>query len=121
MSLSITAVTIDCVDARRVAGFWSAVLDRPVDDGANPFFASIGMHDHGSAQPAVFFIQVPEGKQGKNRVHLDLHTPDLQAQIERVVGLGATRVRDVAEHGFTWTTLLDIEGNEFDIGSGPHE
>ncbi len=56
---------------------------------------------------------MPEHKQVKNRAHFDLHTEDRAAEVERLLGLGATRVDDYDEHGAVWTTLRDVEGNEF--------
>ncbi len=117
MSLSHKAVTFDCADATVVGGFWAAVLGRPLDDDASPFFASIGLGD--SSRIAYMFIQVPEGKSGKNRVHLDLDSDDVAAEVERVITLGATHIHDKDEYGMHWTTLADPEGNEFCIGS-PH-
>ena len=121
MQLTFKAVTFDCTDALTVGQFWSAVLDRPLDTGSNPpssFFASIGMGE--TARNAFMFIQVPEGKTVKNRVHLDFESDDTVAEVARVIGLGATRIHDKAEYGLTWTTLADPEGNEFCIGSPHH-
>jgi predicted enzyme related to lactoylglutathione lyase len=113
MSLDIDAITFDCANAQSLAEFWSAALGRPVDnDGdyaASAFFARI------SGSPMMMFIQVPEGKTAKNRVHLDLGTTDRAAEVERLVALGATVVHAKEEFGFTWTTLADPEGNEFCI------
>jgi predicted enzyme related to lactoylglutathione lyase len=53
----------------------------------------------------------------KNRLHLDLGTPDRRAEVERVVGLGASVVEEFSWTGMAWTVLLDPEGNEFCIGS----
>ncbi|HVD29603.1 MAG TPA: VOC family protein, partial [Mycobacteriales bacterium] len=54
-------------------------------------------------------------KQGKNRNHLDLRAPDQAAEIDRVLGLGATRV-DVGQTGQEpFVVLADPEGNEFCI------
>jgi hypothetical protein len=64
-------------------------------------------------QPGWFFIKVPEGKVVKNRVHFDLHAEDREAQVGRLLALGAQRFDDYEEHGTRWTTLLDVEGNEF--------
>jgi predicted enzyme related to lactoylglutathione lyase len=121
MSLSIATVTFDCDEPQRVAGFWSAALARPIDDGASPFFVSIGQHDagqHDAGGPAMFFIKVPESKSVKNRVHLDLHTDDREAEVNRLVGLGATIHSEHDEFGIRWTTLLDVEGNEFCVAAG---
>jgi len=68
------------------------------------------------AFPALMFLAVPEPRQGKNRLHLDLVADDLAAEVERAVTLGATKVADFDEYGATWTTLTDPEGNIFDIG-----
>ena len=112
MSLTFAAITFDCSDAEKLAGFWSAVLDRPVDDGASADFASIGWS---GAQPAFFFQRVPEERKVKNRVHPDLMSSDRDADVERALGLGARRLGDFEEAGVKWTTLADPEGNEFDI------
>lgn len=114
MSVTLVAVTYDCANAAGLAGFWSSVLQRPVDDGASEQFASLATPD-GQGGPTWMFIQVPEGKQVKNRVHVDLGAADLAAETERVVKLGATRIADHEEGGTRWTTLADPEGNEFDI------
>jgi len=111
MTLSLRNVTLDCDDPEKVASFWSAALGRPVDDGAGEFFVSIGREDE--SQTGWFFIRVPEHKQVKNRAHFDLHTEDRITEVERLLGLGATRVGDHDEHGAVWTTLRDVEGNEF--------
>jgi uncharacterized glyoxalase superfamily protein PhnB len=66
--------------------------------------------------PALMFLAVPEPRQSKNRVHLDLVADDLAAEVERAVSLGATKIADFNEYGATWTTLTDPEGNIFDIG-----
>ena len=121
MSLTFKAVTFDCADALAVGQFWSAVLDRPLDTTPMPpssFFASIGMGD--LTRNGFMFIQVPEGKAVKNRVHLDFDSDDIAGEVARVIALGATHVHDKAEYGMTWTTLADPEGNEFCIGSAHH-
>ncbi|GAA0813772.1 VOC family protein [Spirilliplanes yamanashiensis] len=64
----------------------------------------------------LLFQDVPEGKSGKNRLHVDIHSEPggLDKLVERLEGLGATRVREVdngpAGH---WWVMLDPEGNEF--------
>jgi hypothetical protein len=115
VTLRLANVTIDCSDPGKVAGFWSAALGRLVDDGASDFFVSIGIADR--TQPAWFFIKVPEGKVVKNRVHFDLHTEDREAEVGRLLALGAQRFEDHDEHGTRWTTLLDVEGNEFCVAA----
>ena len=62
-------------------------------------------------------MQVPEGKLTKNRLHLDWDSLDREADVQRLIELGATRLADHTdeEMGFEWTTLADPEGNEFCI------
>jgi len=62
---------------------------------------------------------VPEGKMAKNRVHLDLAAEDRVAEVDRLVGLGATLVHEKEEWGVHWSTLQDPEGNEFCVAA-PH-
>ena len=111
MSANLNHITFDCADAARVAGFWSSVLDEPVDDGASPDFATITSRKAAS----WMFVKVPEPKSVKNRVHVDLGTANLDAELERRAGLGATHSADLDEGGTRWTTLADPEGNEFDV------
>ena len=106
---NLASITFDCADALTVAGFWSAVLDRPVPDDATSDYAQL------AGEPAWSFMSVPEPKAVKNRVHVDLDVTDLAVAVDRLVALGATHVGDFEEFGFRWTTLTDPEGNEFDV------
>lgn len=115
MSVNLYAVTLDCSNATELATFWSAVLDRPVDDGATEEFAAIGLQDPPELRPHWMFIKIPEGKAAKNRVHPDLMATDLEAEVKRLVSVGAVRQAAFEEDGVRWSTLLDPEGNEFDV------
>ena len=112
MSITLSYVTFDCADAAAVATFWSAVLDRPVADGASPEFATLV-----GGTPVWMFIQVPEPKSAKNRMHPDLTTDDLDGELARLKDLGATHLADHDEDGTRWATLADPEGNEFDVAA----
>ena len=115
MTNRLFAVTFDCADAARLGEFWAGALGQELDPGASKAFASIGLQDSGRTQPRWCFAQVPEGKTAKNRMHPDLITADLEAEVERLVGLGASRKADVEMGSTRWTTLQDPEGNEFDV------
>ena len=117
-------VTFDAADPQRLAGFWALAL------GYQPETSS-AWDDHGwlvdpdGVGSRLFFQRVPEPKTAKNRVHLDLHvggeqgTPPLQrrrridAEAERVVAAGATRIAVHDEPDQYWVVLQDPEGNEF--------
>jgi len=118
MSIAFAQIVIDCQDPGVLAGFWSGVLGVPIDPGANPYFATVGRTGDKPLRPGWMFIKVPEPRAGKNRVHPDLVATDLAAEVDRVVGLGATRVAEFDEYGTHWVTLTDPEGNVFDIGAG---
>ncbi|HZA39891.1 MAG TPA: VOC family protein [Actinomycetota bacterium] len=120
MAVKIAAVTFDCEDALTVAQFWSAALDRPLDPKSSSDFASIGMPQHRDTQgwrlddeETWLFAKVPEKKVAKNRMHVDLAAPDREAEVARLLELGATRVADMNEWGYEWTVMQDPEGNEF--------
>ena len=113
MSVRLGNVTFDCADPVAVSAFWAEVLEKRVDPDGTPDFQSIGRK---TGSPAYLFVQVPEGKEGKNRVHLDLRTDDLEAEVARLVGIGATIAEEHQEWGFAWTVLRDVEGNEFCVG-----
>lgn len=117
MTARIGNVTFDCHDVLKVAAFWSAVLDRPLDHGSSEFFASIVGADPQRREPAWYFSKVDEPKQAKNRVHLDLVDPDPSA-VDNLVALGATVVgRHQMRGGHSWTVLQDPEGNEFCVAA----
>ncbi|HEY5857935.1 MAG TPA: VOC family protein [Aldersonia sp.] len=112
---SVAHVTFDCSgEASGLARFWAALLELPVDDGANEFFATVGRAV--GATPVLMFIRVPDKNPGKNVVHLDLRGDDLAAQVRRAIELGAEHMGDFDEYGVNWATLRDPEGNLFDIG-----
>lgn len=116
MAATLGNISFDCDDVLKLAAFWSAVLGRPLDNGSSEFFASIGGTDGERPEPAWYFNKVPEPKQAKNRVHVDLVNPDRNA-VEELVQLGATVVGQHRISGHSWTVLQDPEGNEFCIAA----
>ena len=99
-------IAFDCDDVLKLAAFWSAVLGRPLDKGSSAFFASIGGADSERREPAWYFNKVPEPKQAKNRVHIDLVDPDRDA-VEKLVRLGATVIGKHQIRGHRWTIMQD--------------
>jgi hypothetical protein len=135
-------VTFDCADPDRLAHFWADLLGYQLDpppegyDSWDAWLIEQGIpesewnsasavsdpEEHG---PRIFFQRVPEPKESKNRVHLDVNvggprgTPAderrtaVDAAVERAIGLGAKKVRLVDERGERHYVMNDIEGNEF--------
>ena len=105
-------IAVDAVDPELVAGFWCDVLGWVVleeDDG----LISIGSPS--GDWPTIDVCPVPESKQVKNRLHLDLraHGMTREAELQRLLDLGATRVDVGQPSDATWVVLADPEGNEF--------
>ena len=107
-------VVADCEHAARLGGFYAELLDRPLADDANEYFAVIPASTE-PPFPSLMFLQVPEPRSGKNRLHIDLATADKDAAVARAIALGAHHVGDFDEYGAVWTTLTDPEGNLFDV------
>jgi Glyoxalase-like domain len=81
-------IVIDCSDLDRSAQFWAAVLGYTAGPpGAGP---CRGLRPESGVGIDVLLQRVPDVKRQKNRLHLDLRTPDLGAEVERVLALGAT-------------------------------
>lgn len=117
MGLSIGMITVDCADPVALSGFWTAALDTTVIQNFDDAFIMLAPPPQGG--PLLAFQLVPEPRSGKNRLHLDLGAPDggRQAEVQRLVGLGATALGDRGDPAvFAWTTLTDPEGNEFCVG-----
>ena len=111
MSSSIYTVTIDCAQPRRLADFWSALLDFKITFESED---EVAIERHDESGPALLFIKVPDSKKSKNRIHLDLNPDDRDAEVKRAKELGATEV-DIGQHDVSWVVLADPEGNEFCI------
>ncbi|MEY2566676.1 MAG: hypothetical protein QOE35_1205 [Actinomycetota bacterium] len=118
MSNTFFGVAVDCVDAAALARFWADVLGREIADHPTQEHAVVLVDDEGVHGPRLAFHQVPEPKTVKNRLHLDLITTSFEVETERLIGLGAHKLRDIEQGEARWTTFGDIEGNEFDLIAG---
>jgi len=119
MSVTLATITVDCADAATLARFWAGVLDRSVDEGAGTEFASIGLNSDSGKEPGWTFVQVPEAKGPKNRLHADFTVADLAEEVSRLEALGARSLAEREEGGVRWTTMADPEGNEFCLAANP--
>jgi hypothetical protein len=112
MALTAHMATIDCADPRGLAKFWIEAAGYIVEwDGGDGEYVVLAP---GSGDGLRLGLQrVPEAKAGKNRLHLDWTATDRGAEVERLVGLGATVVDEHDLGGLAWTVLTDPVGNEF--------
>ncbi|TCC23227.1 VOC family protein [Kribbella sindirgiensis] len=111
-------VVVDVGDLERAAAFWGGVLgyERVGEPGV---YLSLVPADGVGVE--VLLQKVDDRKHGKNRVHLDLRTADLDAEVARVEALGASRLTEepVVEAGWVWHVLADPDGNEFCVLQPP--
>lgn len=135
-------VSFDAADPQRLAAFWREALgyqDQPPPEGYaswEDWARAVGIPEEAwgdtaalvdpeGVRPRVLIQRVPEPKTAKNRVHLDLNVsgdrevafedrrPKVDAAVERLIGLGATKVRAYDEPDQYWVVMQDPEGNEF--------
>ena len=114
MPLSLHHIVVDAHDLPGLARFWAQVLGWRVLSERN---REVVIGPSVDSPVGICFMPVTEPKQLKNRLHLDLTTgaDDRDAEVERVLRLGARRV-DIGQTGEeSWTVLADPEGNEFCI------
>ncbi len=102
-------VVVDSADPAEAAKFWAAVLDYQVIYGA-PDEVVIAKDE--KTYPGLIFVPVPEGKTVKNRLHIDLNPENQEAEVDRLIELGARRI-DIGQGEVTWVVMADPEGNEF--------
>ena len=105
-------IVLDAADADRLAAFWAAALGYCAHGAFRQYRSLV---DPDGVGPKVIIQQVDEPKSAKNRVHIDIQAGDVEAEVERMVRLGATRLdpRPIAEAGTSWVRMCDPEGNEF--------
>jgi len=119
MTSFISHTTVDCADAYTLSRWWQGVLDY-VEDPDDPnlpeheeclIMSRDGVH-------RVLFIEVPDAKQGKNRIHFDLRPAEgtRDEELARLIDHGAKPMDDLRRpDGTGWVMLADPEGNEFCI------
>jgi Glyoxalase-like domain len=118
MNNSLFAVAFDCADAAALARFWADVLGRQVAEASTSEHAVLLARAGDTCEPCIVFNKVPEAKIVKNRLHLDLISDTFEGETDRLLSLGAHRLRDQQAGKSRWTTFADIEGNEFDLIAG---
>ncbi len=129
---SIQNITFACDEPVRLAEFWEAALGYERPELPDEFLREIDAAiERGELDPSAWAMLVPPGGHGPRLlfqrrpksatesipIHLDLGAEDREAEVERLVGLGATVVETkshrVASVEETWTVMKDPEGNGF--------
>jgi hypothetical protein len=114
VDIRIQCVVVDADDCELLARFWSEALGWRITYQSEKEWAIEPPEGSPEADvsPDILFVKVPDRKVVKNRLHLDLRPADQQAQVDRMIDLGARRV-DIGQGEVSWVVMADPEGNEF--------
>jgi predicted enzyme related to lactoylglutathione lyase len=102
-------VVVDAQDPARLAQWWAEALGYVV---VNQTPDEVEIRRTPDELPGLLFTPVTDAKVVKNRLHIDLRPDDQEAEVERLVDMGARPV-DIGQHDVGWMVLADPEGNEF--------
>ncbi|MFF1302043.1 VOC family protein [Streptomyces sp. NPDC058307] len=109
MALEWEQVIVDAADPAALGRWWAEALGWVVVEDSPDEFEIRPEKDR---IPGLLFVPVPEAKTVKNRLHLDFRPDDRDAEVTRLLALGA-RHADIGQGEQSWVTLVDPEGNEF--------
>ena len=124
----IANVTFACEDPAGLAEFWAVALGYEVQEAPPEFmeaWLAAGRDPNGAAAavdpegtgPRLFFIKTPKTPTESIPIHLDLSAEDREAEVQRLLTLGATEVetktRETGPYSEVWTVMKDPEGNGF--------
>jgi predicted enzyme related to lactoylglutathione lyase len=114
MDIRIQCVVVDAHDCEVVARFWSGVLGWRITHQSDEEWAIEPAEGSPEADvaPDILVVKVPDEKVVKNRLHFDLRPKDQDAEVQRILELGATRA-NIGQTDVSWVVLADPEGNEF--------
>ena len=102
-------IVVDAQDAARLARWWAEALGYQI---VHEEPDEIEIRRSPQEMPGLLFTPVSEAKTVKNRLHIDLRPDDQEAEVERLVDMGARHV-DIGQSDVSWVVLADPEGNEF--------
>lgn len=111
MSLDWEQTTVGANDPAKLGNWWRDALDWVIVNDSPDEFEIRPAPDR---VPGLLFLRVGEAKATKNRLHLDFRPDDHDAEVARLLDLGAVRV-DIGQGVTPWAVLADPEGNEFCI------
>ena len=115
MTLTLGMITTDTSDAAALGTWWAEQTGGTVVETNDGWFVIVALPQG----IRLGFQKVSDPTPGKNRVHLDLTAPDLDAEVERFVQAGAKEVhRENMGDDFRWVTLADPQGNLFCVAEG---
>ncbi|PYF98357.1 hypothetical protein SAMN05216184_1119 [Georgenia satyanarayanai] len=115
--MTLSMVTFDTTDADSLATWWAEQTGGEVVERNDGWFVMVA---GGSLPVLLAFQKIEDPTPGKNRIHLDLTAEDLDAEVDRLLGAGATLVARRGDESFRWVTLADPQGNQFCVAAADH-
>lgn len=115
MALTWEQIVVDAHDPRALGAWWARALGWVTTLDTED---EVEIRRSPDVVPGLLFLLVADAKVGKNRLHIDLRPDDQDAEVARLVALGAQRV-DVGQGDVGWVVLADPEGNEFCVLGSP--
>jgi glyoxalase superfamily protein len=115
MACRISELVLGCRDSEVLASFWCEVLDFVVLYREEDYIEIGPREGFGGPQPTIILGRRDDPEKGKSRLHIDVNATDRDqdAELERLLKLGA-RPADIGQTGEEqWHVLADPEGNEF--------
>ena len=109
MPISWEQIVVDADDPHRLARWWAEALGYAIVHEASD---EVEIRRSADEMPGLIFVTCPDAKTVKNRLHIDLRPDDQEAEVERLVDMGA-RPADIGQGEVSWVVLADPEGNEF--------
>jgi predicted enzyme related to lactoylglutathione lyase len=112
-------LVLDCQNPTGLAPFWAAALGYEIAGAVDDYTLLV---PNGRPGPKLLLQRVPEAKAGKNRMHFDIHTAEIEQAASQLEAFGGTRISPgvLAEYNSHWIVMADPEGNEFcvcDLGT----
>lgn len=114
MAIGVEMITVDSLDPDRLAAWWATATGGELTALMPGEFVYVTL----AGGLRLGFQRVEDPTVGKNRVHVDFHTQDLEAEVIRLVSLGATETgRHDFGPEFQWVVFADPDGNAFCVAA----
>jgi predicted enzyme related to lactoylglutathione lyase len=109
MALNVESITFDTTDPEKAAEWWAQAAGGQL----TPYVPGEYVAVERQPGPKLLFQKVADPTPGKNKIHLDFSAADVDAEVKRLVDLGATENGRHSMGPVAWVVLTDPEGNAF--------
>jgi predicted enzyme related to lactoylglutathione lyase len=114
MALNVESITFDTTDPDKAAEWWAQAAGGQL----TPYVPGEYVAVERQPGPKLLFQKVADPTPGKNKIHLDFSAADVDAEVQRLVDLGATENGRHSMGPVAWVVLTDPEGNAFCVTDG---